>query len=122
MFFHILARSMQANTLDPISFFKALADETRFLILMLLSTRGELCVCDLIAALNESQPKVSRHLALLRKQQILQDRRQGHWVYYQLHAQLPDWAHKILIDTALSQTAFLAHYIKQLDSARDCCE
>lgn len=45
----------------PIQLFKILADETRLGIVLLLSELGELCVCDLCTALDQSQPKISRH-------------------------------------------------------------
>jgi len=64
-------------------FFKTLADETRLRILALL-TSGELCVCDLMAALELPQSTVSRHLATLRNAGLVDDRRQGVWMYYRL--------------------------------------
>ncbi len=68
----------------PISrLFKALADETRLRIVALLS-HGELCVCHVETALGLSQPNVSRHLAVLRAAGIVEDRREGVWVYYRL--------------------------------------
>ena len=51
---------------DLLNVFKALSDETRLRILKLLE-HGELCVCDIVAALNTIQPKVSFHLATLKK-------------------------------------------------------
>jgi ArsR family transcriptional regulator len=65
--------------------FKTLADETRLRILALL-TSGELCVCDLMAALELPQSTVSRHLATLRNAGLVEDRRQGVWMYYRLTA------------------------------------
>lgn len=82
---------MSSAALDVRSFsrlFKALADETRLRIVALLS-HGELCVCHLEAALRLSQPKVSRHLATLRASGVVEDRRDGTWVYYRLIPQ-PD--------------------------------
>ena len=73
-------------TLDVRSFrrlFRALADETRLRIVALLS-HGELCVCHLEEALRLSQPKVSRHLTTLRAAGVVEDRREGTWVYYRL--------------------------------------
>jgi len=64
--------------------FKALADETRLRILVLL-LEGELCVCELIAALELPQSTVSRHLAYLKNTDWLEDRRQGVWMYYRLN-------------------------------------
>ena len=61
--------------------FKALSDETRLRILSLL-TQGELCVCDLMATLDLPQSTVSRHLAYLRNTGLVEDRRQGVWMYY----------------------------------------
>ncbi len=78
------------------SLFKALSDETRLLSLLLLQSQGELCVCELMVALDESQPKISRHLAQLRKTGLLSDRRQGQWVFYRISSSLPDWSRNIL--------------------------
>jgi ArsR family transcriptional regulator len=63
--------------------FKALGDETRLRIVALLS-HGELCVCHLEEALGLSQPNVSRQLGILRTAGIVEDRRDGNWVYYRL--------------------------------------
>ncbi len=82
--------------LQPVQFFKCLADETRLRCIALLQLQGELCVCEMTEAMHISQPKLSRHLALLRSSGLLQDRRQGAWVYYRLHPQLPAWALAVL--------------------------
>ena len=63
--------------------FRAFADPTRLRILHLL-TPGELCVCDLVDVLRVPQPKVSRHLAYLRRAGLVLARRQGFWTHYQL--------------------------------------
>jgi len=63
--------------------FKALSDETRLRILSLL-TGGELCVCDLMTTLGLPQSTVSRHLAFLRNAGLVEDRRQGVWMFYRL--------------------------------------
>jgi ArsR family transcriptional regulator, arsenate/arsenite/antimonite-responsive transcriptional repressor len=65
--------------------FKTLSDETRLRILALLG-QGELCVCDLMAILELPQSTVSRHLATLRHAGLVEDRRQGVWMYYRLAA------------------------------------
>lgn len=77
---------------QPVQFFKSLADETRLRCVALLQRRGELCVCELTQALQMSQPKISRHLALLRSTGLLVDRRQGLWIYYRINPELPTWA------------------------------
>ncbi|MDY0385232.1 metalloregulator ArsR/SmtB family transcription factor [Trichlorobacter sp.] len=68
--------------------FKSLADETRLRILLLLSDHGELCVCDLMTALELPQSTVSRHLAYLKNVGWLSDRRGGVWMYYSLRSGL----------------------------------
>ncbi len=77
--------------------FKALADETRLRILNLL-VRGELCVCDIMAVLDIGQSKTSRHLACLRHVGLVNDRRNGVWMYYTLakpagvtHRRILEW-------------------------------
>jgi ArsR family transcriptional regulator, arsenate/arsenite/antimonite-responsive transcriptional repressor len=86
-------------TLDPLTLFTALADETRLRCLALLASGDELCVCELTCALGESQPKVSRHLATLRELGIVADRRAGLWVHYRLHPELPAWTRRVLRET-----------------------
>ena len=64
--------------------FKALSEETRLQMMGLLLQRGELCVCDLMQALDISQSKASRHLRYLANAGLLADRREGLWVYYRI--------------------------------------
>lgn len=85
----------------PENYFKALSDETRLRCLMLLyKQEKELCVCELTTALELSQPKISRHLAPLRHNNILQDQRVGQWVYYKINPDLPAWAFAALAAAA----------------------
>lgn len=63
--------------------FKALSEETRLRILKLLE-HGELCVCDIVAALDMVQPKISFHLATLKEAGFIRDRKQGRWTHYRL--------------------------------------
>ncbi|MDN6832653.1 MAG: As(III)-sensing metalloregulatory transcriptional repressor ArsR [Enterobacterales bacterium] len=83
--------------------FKNLSDETRLGIVLLLREMGELCVCDLCTALEQSQPKISRHLAMLRESGLLLDRKQGKWVYYRLSPHMPSWAAQVIEQAWLSQ-------------------
>ncbi len=76
--------------------FRTLADLTRLRTLVLMRHEGELCVCEITHALDIIQPKISRHLAILRDEGIVQDRRAGRWVYYRINPGLPDWAQTIL--------------------------
>lgn len=85
-------------------FFRVLGDLTRLRVLALLNREGELCVCELTHALGEIQPKISRHLALLREAEVVLDRRQGQWIYYRLNPKLPGWAQAVLSETAEGMT------------------
>lgn len=78
--------------LQPVQLFKILSDETRLAIILLLREAGELCVCDICAATSEPQPKISRHMAILRDAGLVLDRREGKWVYYRLSPHMPAWA------------------------------
>ncbi len=63
--------------------FKALADRTRLRLISLIGD-SEVCVCFLVEILKTSQPKISRHLAYLRRAQIVAARREGKWMHYRL--------------------------------------
>ncbi|TXH71166.1 MAG: metalloregulator ArsR/SmtB family transcription factor [Thiothrix sp.] len=96
-------------------FAKALADQTRLRILNLLVQNSQLCVCELTDALGLAQPKISRHLAILREAGLLQDRKLGLWVHYRLHDDLQVWAKAILNQM---QVASQQEAIYQEDSQR----
>ncbi|CNE65750.1 As(III)-sensing metalloregulatory transcriptional repressor ArsR [Yersinia kristensenii] len=90
-------------SLTALQLFKNLSDETRLGIVLLLKEMGELCVCDLCSALEQSQPKISRHLAMLRESGLLLDRKQGKWVHYRLSPHIPSWAAQVIEQAWLSQ-------------------
>jgi ArsR family transcriptional regulator len=79
---------MTKKTYDIETLFKALADRTRLRLIGLLGDQ-EVCVCFLVEILKISQPKISRHLAYLRRAQIVAARREGKWMHYRL-AEPPD--------------------------------
>jgi ArsR family transcriptional regulator len=64
-------------------FFKALSDPTRLKIIKLLAKK-EMCVCEIMAALNLTQPNASHHLNLLEREGIVRKRREGKWIIYKL--------------------------------------
>lgn len=68
------------SPITALQLFKNLSDETRLKIVLLLRASGELCVCELCGTLEESQPKISRHLSMLRESGLLIDRREGKWI------------------------------------------
>ena len=69
---------------ELVTIFKALSDETRLRVIKLLE-HGELCVCDITAAMDMVQPKVSFHLSALKEAGLIKDRKQGKWIHYSLN-------------------------------------
>jgi ArsR family transcriptional regulator, arsenate/arsenite/antimonite-responsive transcriptional repressor len=101
--------------------FRALADPTRLRLLNLIADR-EICVCYFVEILRISQPKVSRHLAYLRRAGIVASRREGKWMHYRLLAPKDDAAASILHKA-------LKHLKKKVEMRRDvsrlsaaCCD
>lgn len=103
---------------NPVSFFKCMGDETRCRIMLLLAGEGELCVCDLTEALAEGQSKVSRHLAQLRNCGLLEDRRDGQWVYYRIARNLPNWATELFAQLRLDYAQWLVADAERLKQSR----
>lgn len=73
-----------------------LSDETRVRCLLLIAREDGLCVSELTEALQEGQPKISRHLAQLRQSGVLVDERIGQWVKYRVSPDIPGWLRKII--------------------------
>jgi len=86
--------------IEPNILFSALSNDIRLRCVMLLVAEEELCVCEFTHALGVVQPAVSRHLALLREAGIVLDRREGLWIHYRLHPDLPQWVMGVLRATA----------------------
>jgi ArsR family transcriptional regulator len=90
--------SKSARTFDKDLFFRALADRTRLRLLHLMG-EDEVCVCFFVEILKTNQPKISRHLAYLRRAGIVGARRQGPWMHYRI-VEPPDGdAARVLKDT-----------------------
>jgi ArsR family transcriptional regulator len=77
-----------AKKFDFELFFQALGDSTRLRLLNLMGEQ-EICVCFLVEGLKTHQPKISRHLAYLRKAGIVAARREGKWMHYRI-VELPE--------------------------------
>jgi ArsR family transcriptional regulator, arsenate/arsenite/antimonite-responsive transcriptional repressor len=96
---------MEKTMKEAARFFKALSDESRLKMLWLLFNHQELCVCDVMAVLEITQSKASRHLAALRNIGIASDRREGLWTYYSLRPPEDELArnHLKLLRTTLAK-------------------
>ncbi len=96
LFIKLNLSTERMNPAVPPEIFKIMSDSTRLRILMLIEDEKELCVSDIAEAMQESQPKISRHLAQMRAQNVLSTRRQGQQVFYHLDNKLPVWAKRVL--------------------------
>jgi ArsR family transcriptional regulator len=92
---------MTKKTYDLEFLFKALADQTRLRLISLIGD-SEVCVCFLVAILKSSQPKISRHLAYLRRAGLVASRREGKWMHYRLSAPPDDHAAGIFREVRVS--------------------
>jgi ArsR family transcriptional regulator, arsenate/arsenite/antimonite-responsive transcriptional repressor len=101
--------------------FRALADRTRLRLLNLIADK-EICVCYFVQILRTSQPKISRHLAYLRRAGIVAARRQGRWMHYRLAAPGNAVAAAILIETLaqLRQVPEMRGDLAKLETS--CCK
>lgn len=104
--------------ITPSEFFSLLSDPTRLRILMLIQHEGEVCVCELTFALGDSQPKISRHLAIMREAGIVASRREGTWMHYRIARDLPVWAVE-LVETTHKLAQGLSPYIDDLEKLHD---
>jgi ArsR family transcriptional regulator, arsenate/arsenite/antimonite-responsive transcriptional repressor len=100
--------------------FRAFSDRTRLRILNLLKP-GELCVCDLVRVLGSPQPKISRHLAYLRRARLVTARKEGLWMHYRL-APAKSRFHQKLMECLSCCLADLPEVAKDAKRrANDCC-
>src|SRR5208283_3281164 len=103
-----------AKSFNLARLFAALSDPTRLRLLNLMDGR-EVCVCYFVEILRQSQPKISRHLAYLRRAGIVSARREGKWMHYRMEPPVDAGAAAILDATLLS---FKADRTMQADRAR----
>jgi ArsR family transcriptional regulator len=101
-------------------FFQALGDPTRLRLLNLLA-QGEICVCYFVAILKQAQPKISRHLAYLRRAGLVSARRDGKWMHYTLAQPAAPEAARLLQST-LAELRNLPVYRDDVAAlSRACC-
>ena len=100
--------------------FAGLADRTRLRLLNLMAGH-EVCVCYLVEILGQSQPKISRHLAYLRRAGIVAARREGKWMHYRIVEPADAGAAKILRETlaVLQEDKSMRVDLVRLDAS--CC-
>lgn len=113
-----MRRERTSQSMDTL--FRALADATRLRLLNLIADR-EICVCYFVEILRISQPKISRHLAYLRRAGLIEARREGKWMHYRLAMPEDRAAASILRETLkhLRQKSEMRKDSSRLSSA--CC-
>ena len=114
-----MAKKLKPFAVDLL--FRALSDPTRLRLLNLIADR-EICVCYFVEILGISQPKISRHLAYLRRAGIAAARRQGRWMHYRLVIPQDAVAASILNETLkhLRERPDMQRDYSRLDAA--CCQ
>jgi ArsR family transcriptional regulator len=118
---YIYCMGRNAKPFDLVRLFAALADPTRLRLLNLMDGR-EVCVCYFVEILKQGQPKISRHLAYLRRAGVVEARREGKWMHYRIERPEDADAASIL-DAAIA--SLKANRQMQSDLARlgrACCE
>jgi len=91
---------------DAVQAFHALSDPTRLQLLQLLRG-GERCVCELTDALEAGQSRLSFHLRTLKQAGLVQDRREGRWVYYRLNPERVELLAGVLADCCTARKTWL---------------
>ena len=109
-----------SKTFDLALLFAALSDRTRLRLLNLMDGR-EVCVCYFVEILGQSQPKISRHLAYLRRAGVVAARREGKWMHYRIVIPAHAGAARILRETltVLKDEKGMQADVSRLDRA--CC-
>jgi ArsR family transcriptional regulator, arsenate/arsenite/antimonite-responsive transcriptional repressor len=118
---YIHSMTRRTKPLDLVLLFAALADPIRLRLLNLMNGR-EVCVCYFVEILNQGQPKISRHLAYLRRAGIVEARREGKWMHYRIERP-EDLRAASILDATLK--SFEMDRNLQADLARlgqACCE
>jgi ArsR family transcriptional regulator, arsenate/arsenite/antimonite-responsive transcriptional repressor len=110
-------------------FFKVLADETRLRCLALIFENEEICVCEIMHALDLPQSKISRHLSIIKLNKVISQRREGQWVLYSKEPTLSDFKTNIIKMTIdeLTKTGIFKQDKKRLSTMKNrptlsCCK
>jgi ArsR family transcriptional regulator len=112
--------SLTTKNYDLALLFAALADRTRLRLLNLMDGK-EVCVCYFVEILGQSQPKISRHLAYLRRAGIVAARREGKWMHYKIVAPKQAGAARILSETLSVLSEDKAMQSDQMRLNKACC-
>jgi ArsR family transcriptional regulator len=117
----LIAMAKREKAWSLVDMFRALSDRTRLRLLHLIDHQ-EVCVCYFVEALRLSQPKISRHLAYLRRAGLVRVRKDGRWVHYRLAVPSDPVAARILREALdrMSQERDFQHDGRRMERA--CCQ
>jgi ArsR family transcriptional regulator len=118
---YIILMTRAARPFDLPRLFAALSDRTRLRLLNLMDGR-EVCVCYFVEILDQIQPKISRHLAYLRRAGIVSARREGKWMHYRIEQPRDPGAAAILAATLRTFKSDPAMRADSAKLARACCQ
>jgi ArsR family transcriptional regulator len=99
--------------IDCTPVFASLANETRLRCLRLVAENGEVCVCEVVEALDINQPTASKALNALKSAGLLTARKEANWNYYALNSSMPDWMEAIVTTTVSALTNTKTYTVDQ---------
>jgi len=85
-------KNIDGMNIDLVEVFSSLANKTRLRCLYLVAVNNDVCVCEIVAALNIPQPSASKALNALKNVGLLSVRKEANWNYFSLNQAMPDWA------------------------------
>lgn len=101
---------------DMVPVMKLLGDRTRLTIIALLQSK-QVCVCEIVAALDMSQPAISQHLRKLRDAKLVKEERRGKWIFYSLNQDIAQYP---LIECILEFTPVQTDLLEKMKQADGC--
>ncbi|MEC5424662.1 metalloregulator ArsR/SmtB family transcription factor [Virgibacillus sp. C22-A2] len=101
---------------EMVPILKLLGDRTRLTIFSLLRTK-QACVCELVEALEMSQPSISQHLRKLRDAKLVKEERRGQWIYYSINEET---THYLLVEHVLKFVPDQPDLIEKMKQAKGC--
>lgn len=107
---HAEKRIFQNRNISHTTVFASLSNKTRLRCLYLTAIHDEVCVCEVVDALEIPQPTISKAFKSLKDAGLVTDRRDANWTYYRLNDDVPGWVTEI-IDSTIADLATAAPYL-----------
>lgn len=117
---HSKNRIFQTGNIDHATVFASLSNSTRLRCLYLAARHDEVCVCEVVDALDIPQPTVSKAFKALKESGLVTDRRDSNWIYYRINESMPRWMTAV-VDATVKDLARSGKYVddeKQFERSR----